>query len=124
VPPLTPQTDAHYSLKLEGNNGMAEMSQNTSPKPYAMLGAGQLVSSLWKSGDNQGGWTYRFNVYRMSGRNGHVSQLFRPADVQDLVKLCQVLAATLADDGCIPAEQRHDLADLSAKLDCITQTRN
>ena len=113
----------HPTLPDEGNNSMAEMSQNESLKPYAMLGTGQLVSNLWKSRDDQGGWTYRFNIYRMSGCNGHVSQLLRPADVQDLVKLCQVLAATLADDGCIPAEEQYDLADLSVKLDSITRTR-
>jgi hypothetical protein len=113
----------HHTLPHEGNNSMAEMSQNESLKPCAMLGTGRLVSNLWKSRDDQGGWTYRFNIYRMSGRNGRVSQLLRPADVQDLVKLCQALAATLADDGCIPPEQRHDLADLSVKLDSITRTR-
>ena len=113
----------HHTLPDEGNNSMAEMSQTESLKPYAMLGTGQLVSNLWKSRDDQGGWTYRFNIYRMSGCNGHVSQLLRPADVQDLVKLCQVLAATLADDGCIPAEEQYDLADLSVKLDSITRTR-
>jgi hypothetical protein len=89
-----------------------------------MLGAGPLVSSLWKTGDERSGWTYRFNIYRMNERNGQVSQVFRPTDVQDLVKLCQVLAATLADDGCIPEKQQRDLAELSVKLDCITRTRN
>ena len=113
----------HHTLPLTGNNSMAEMSQNKSLKPCAMLGTGQLVSNLWKSPDDQGGWTYRFNIYRMSGRNGRVSQLLRPADVQDLVKLCQALAATLANDDCIPAEQQYDLADLSVKLDSSTRTR-
>jgi hypothetical protein len=113
----------HHALPFKGNNSMAEMTPNESSKPCAMLGTGRLVSNLWKSRDDQGGWTYRFNIYRMSGRNGHVSQLLRPTDVQDLVKLCQALAATLADDGCIPPEQRHDLADLSVKLDSITRTR-
>jgi hypothetical protein len=89
-------------------------------KPYEMLGAGQLVSTVWKTGDDRGGWRYRFNVYRMSPRNGQVSQLLRPADVENLVKLCQVLAMTLADDGCMPAEQRRTLAHLAAKLDEIT----
>jgi hypothetical protein len=111
----------HHTLPHEGHNSMAEMSHNESLKPCAMLGTGQLVSNLWKSRDHQGGWTYRFNIYRMSGRNGNVSQLLRLADVQDLVKLCQALAATLADDDCIPPEQRRDLADLSVKLDSITR---
>ena len=94
----------------------------TTSKPYAMLGAGQLVSAVWKAGDERAGWSYRFNVYRMNGRDGHVEQLLRPTDVQDLVKLCQVLAATLADDGCIPTRQRRALANLAAKLDGITRT--
>lgn len=102
---------------------MQEREKNKSAKPYAVLGAGQLVSSLWKTGDEQRGWNYRFNIYRMNDRSGHVSQVFRPRDVQDLVRLCQVLAAALADDGCIPAVQRCDLAELSLKLDAITTTR-
>jgi hypothetical protein len=113
----------HHTLPHEGNNSMAEMRQSESLKPCAMLGTGQLVSNLWKFPDDQGGWRYRFNIYRMSGGNGHVSQLLRPVDVQDLVKLCQVLAATLANDDYIPAEQQYDLADLSVKLDSITRTR-
>ena len=98
---------------------MTRTKQLTASKPYEILGAGQLVSTVWKTGDSCGGWQYRFNVYRMSECNGHVSQLLRPADVESMVKLCQVLAMTLADDGCVPAEQRQKLADLAAKLDAI-----
>lgn len=97
--------------------------QTVISKPYAMLGAGPLVSGIWKSGDEQSGWAYRFNVYRTNPRTGHVSQLLRPADVPDLVKLCQVLAATLADDGCIAAPLRRALARLADELDSITQRR-
>ena len=88
-----------------------------------MLGTRRLASALWKIPNKQGDWTCRFNVYRMNGRTGHVSQLLRPDDVPDLVKLCQVLAVTLANDDCIPADQRRTLADLAVKLDAITQTR-
>jgi hypothetical protein len=86
-----------------------------------MLGAGQLVSSIWKSGGDRAGWTYRFNIYRMSSRSGQVSQFFQPADVRDLIKLCQVLAATLADDGCIADDLRTELANLFTRLDGITE---
>ncbi len=92
-------------------------------KPYAMLGAGHLTAAIWKSGDDRSGWSYRFNVYRMSNRNGQVSQLLRPTDVQDLVKLSQVLAAVLAEDGCMPTGQRRALDELAARLDTITRTR-
>jgi hypothetical protein len=103
---------------------MTQMRQQNTSKPYEMLGAGQLVSAVWKFGDERAGWAYRFNIYRMSQRNGRVSQLFRPTDVQDLVKLCQVMAVTLSDDGCVPIEQRRLLAALAAELDTITSKRN
>ena len=45
---------------------MKPNKQTTTKKPYTMLGAGQLVSTIWKDGDEQSGWSYRFNVYRMS----------------------------------------------------------
>ena len=95
-------------------------SNSRNQKPYMMLGAGELVSSVWKSGDERAGWNYRFNIYKMSQRNGRVLQLFQPSDVQDLVKLCQVLAVALSDDGCVSAEQHHLLATLAADLDTIT----
>ena len=97
--------------------------QTVISKPYAMLGAGQLVSGIWKTGDERSGWAYRFNLYRTNHHTGHVSQLLRPADVPDLVKLCQVLAATLADDGCVAAPVRRALAQLATELDAITQGR-
>ena len=103
---------------------MRQTKKRKTPKPYAVLGAGSLVSSIWKAGQVRSGWLYRFNVFRMGAHNGHVSQLLRPADLPDLVRLCHVLAATLADDGCIPLEQREILADLAVKLDRITRTRN
>jgi hypothetical protein len=52
--------------------------------------------------------------------NGRVTRLLRPADVIDLAKLCQVLAATFVDDGCISAKERQLLRNLAAKLDAIT----
>lgn len=89
-------------------------SQGQKPcKPYTVLGAGRLCSSLWKAGEERCGWTYRFNIYRMAADNGHVSQFLRPSDVESLAKLCQVLAATLSDDGCLPEVQRHALSALA-----------
>ncbi len=88
-----------------------------SHRPYTMAGAGPLVSSVWKVGDSEVGWAYRFNIYRMTPRTGHVTQLFKPEDVLHLSKLCRVLAAILADDGCIPASLRSELVSLTEKFD-------
>lgn len=93
-------------------------------RPYEIVGAGQIASSVWKTGDERSGWAYHFNIFRMNDRNGHVSQSFRPADVEDLVKLCRVLAMTLADDGCVSIDQRSQLTQLAADLDTITSKRN
>jgi hypothetical protein len=109
---------------LTGTNKMTQARQSTASKPYEIVGAGQLVSAVWKKNDDRGGWGYRFNVYRMSARDGGVSHLLRPADLESMVKLCQVLAATLADDGCMPARERRALADLAAELDEITDKGN
>lgn len=93
-------------------------NRSSSPSPpYEMVGAGQLTSSVWKQGDEDSGWAYRFNIFRMAPATGRVSQLLYPSDVPDLVNLCRVLATVLADDGCIPAAQRRALANLAAQLD-------
>lgn len=92
------------------------------PRPYAMLGAGQVMSSLWKQGDPASGWAYRFNVFRMSRADGQVSQLLRPEDVHDLVQICRILAAELVHDGCLPHAQRRALANLAETLNELTDT--
>ena len=90
----------------------------TSTQPYAKLGAGKLAATLWKKGGEQAGWYYRFNLFRMTHR-GRVSQLFLPADIVDLIRLSRVLAATLADDGCLSPPLRSELARLAAALDQV-----
>lgn len=93
-------------------------------RPYELVGAGQLASAIWKHGDIQSGWDYRFNIFRTKPQNGRVSQLLSPCDVHDLVKLSRVLAAVLADDGCLAASLRISLAELAAGLDSIIPPEN
>jgi hypothetical protein len=92
--------------------------------PYEMVGAGSLVSAVWKHGDLRSGWAYRFNIFRMRAGHGRVSQFLRPSDIHDLVKLSRVLAAVLADDGCIPLTQRLELRRLAHQLETITDTQD
>ena len=98
--------------------------QQTRTRPAAILGTGQLVATLWNDTDERVIRKDRFTFFRLNSRTGHVRQLFRPADLLDLVKLCQALAATLAEDGCLPTQQRQALADLAMRLDDITRTRS
>jgi hypothetical protein len=90
-------------------------------RPYAAVGAGPLTATIWKSGDECSGWRYAFNVFRQSRRTGRVTQLYQPDDVVDFVKLCQVLATVLADDGCLDTRLRHDLAQLAATLASVSE---
>lgn len=87
------------------------------PKPFVLVGAGPLSSTVWKTGDEHSGWRYRFNLFRLPAHNGRVSQLFRPSDLVDLAKLLQVLAAVIADDGCLTQTDRRMLTRLNAELD-------
>lgn len=86
-------------------------------KPMGMVGAGPLTSMIWKTGDPDAGWRYRFNLFRTTSRSGRISQLFTPADVIHFVKLAHVLAAVLADDGCLSPVERGVLKRLAADLD-------
>jgi hypothetical protein len=90
------------------------------PKPMAIVGAGPLTSMIWKDGDRHSGWRYRFNAFR-SAAGGRVSQLFRPADVIHFVKLAQVLAAVISDDGCLSQTERGVLKQLADDLDQLRQ---
>jgi hypothetical protein len=90
-----------------------------SAKPIATVGAGRLASMIWKDGNEQAGWRYHFNVFRIAHRGGRVSQMFVPPDVLQLVKLLQVLAAVIADDGCLAPADRSTLQRLATELDAL-----
>ena len=85
-------------------------------KPCAMLGAGSLAASLNKYGDEQGGWRYRFNIFRMSKASGRVSHKLSPRDMPDLVRLAQLLAFTLSEEDGLDSSLRDDLGCLFACL--------
>lgn len=78
---------------------------------------------VWKNGSEALGWEYRFNVFRMSNI-GDVGQEFAPHDLKYFVRLIQVLANCLAEDGCLPPAERQELADLAQRLDKITRPNN
>lgn len=106
---------------MRDNNTTASSTRFHPAKPYAMVGAGALASTVWKDGSEFGGWQYRFNVFRLN-QNGSVGQKFTPADLKHLVKLTQVLASVLADDGCVSNEEREELFQLAESLDDIIQS--
>jgi len=88
-------------------------------QPYAVLGAGDLVSHLHRDGESNDGKAYRFNLFRLQ-RDEQVTHALRPSDLRSIVKLCQVMAFTIADDGSITDELRKELFDLADDLDYIT----
>lgn len=102
---------------------MTSTKQPILSRPAAIVGAGRVVATLWNDGDQQDSEKYRFTFFRQSSRTGRVRQSFRPADLHDLVKLCQAVAALVAEDTSIPSPQQQALTDLADKLDAITRTR-
>ena len=87
------------------------------PRPMELVGAGPLMSSIWKLGGVESGWRYRFNVVRRSSEHGRFTDLFQPNDLLHFIKLIQVLAAVIADDGCLSQSERIILRGLAVRLD-------
>lgn len=88
-----------------------------SRKPYLLVGSGPLTATIWKSGTEPADENYRFNIIRISHKSGHVTQKFGPRDLRHLAKLVQVMAFTLADDGCVSEEMRESLSELAQSLE-------
>lgn len=93
-----------------------------SNEPYMVVGAGELVSHVRRSAVEPGVMSYYFNLFRLQ-LDGEASQLFRPRDLIDIVKACQVLAFTIADDGWVSSELRRELLALADDLDAVTQRK-
>lgn len=91
-----------------------------SRQPHAVLGAGALTSHVYRR-ERDGEVAYRFNCFRMNDE-ATVSHALQPSDLRDLVKLCQVLSFTIADDGWLSRELRLQLFMLAEQLDEVTRT--
>ena len=89
------------------------------PKPMMLVGAGPLTSTIWKLGNEESGWRYRFNVARQLVASECVTDLFQPMDLIHFVKLVQVLAAEIANDGCLTHDESMMLKNLLRQLDEI-----
>jgi hypothetical protein len=88
-------------------------------RPYAVLGAGDLVSHLQRQSEEGDVARYRFNIFRETDAKS-VTHSLRPCDLRCVIKLCQVLAFTIADDGWLSSDLRQELFQLAEELDQIT----
>lgn len=88
-----------------------------SNRPRASLGAGQLGSMLWRKDSRNRESSYRFTFFRMPAATGEVSQLFKPEDLPQLLKLLRLLATTLLDEGELEQPIATTLVELVSDLD-------
>lgn len=93
----------------------------TRSKPYCVVGSGCLTSHVWKNGDAQSGFFYRFNLFR-TRRNGEVTQLLRPDDVLPLAMFVRVFSQVFVDDGCISQHHRKIIHHVAHTLDELFDT--
>jgi hypothetical protein len=85
---------------------------------HEVVGAGNWVVTLHKGWQAPDEWRYWFRILRAEQTApATYSDVFHPADLLELPKLAQVLAATIVQDGCIEPSLRDDLACLAAGLD-------
>jgi len=96
------------------------MLQRQSRKPYTVAGAGPLTATIWKAGIDLQAGNYTFNLIRTNA-TGRVTQRFRPEDLLDFVKLIQVLAFILVDDGCLDPRLRKALRQLAERMQSVSE---
>lgn len=93
-------------------------TSTTNQTPYIIAGSGELVSHVYRT-DYDDCAKYSFNVFK-SPSDGGVTQLMGPEDLRDIVKVCQVLAFLILDDGRESDELNDSLLELNLQLDTIT----
>ena len=88
-------------------------------QPYFVAGSGHLISHVNRHATEVGAREYQFNLYRV-GANGEATSWLQPEDLRDLIKACQVLAFSIADDGWIESTLHRQLTELAEDLQQIT----
>lgn len=99
---------------------MPRLDHRNDSQPVAVLGAGDLVSHVHRWANCSGLESYRFNLFRMDDAMQAMHEL-RASDLLSLVKLCQVIAFAVEDDGWIAPRERDELRELLADLDGLTR---
>lgn len=97
------------------------MEFKESKQPYFVAGAGELVSHVHRQEAELNSLQYHFNIFRIDEK-GEATNWLRPGDLRDIVKACQVLAFSIADDGWVEDSLREQLSELAEELQLITDS--
>ena len=99
---------------------MLAPNRTSNEQPIAIVGAGELISHVYRENDESNPNNYRFNIFRItSGLT--VTHELQASDLRDIIKLCQVLGVSILDDGWIPSDATSALNSLVEQLDSLTQ---
>ena len=90
-----------------------------SKMPYFIAGSGDLVAHVRREKNELDAQPYSFNLFRIF-HDGEATSWLQPGDLRDIVKTCQVLAFSNADDGWVEDSLRTELAELARDLQNIT----
>lgn len=93
----------------------------SSKQPYFVIGAGDLIFHVHRQQPVLGSGNYDFNLFRIEA-TGEATSWLRPEDLRDIVKGCQILAFSIADDGWIDHSLRGQLFELAGQLQNITDS--
>ena len=98
-------------------NSATNGSTTGTREPDATVDSGRLAANLWMTRDDE--VDFDFNVLRVDRTTGAANQLFQSADVADLARLAQLLAAEMSMDMALGQETCDDLACLAACLEDV-----
>ena len=97
---------------------MRSLNHDAADVFIAWIGSGDLISKVIR-GVQDGAPGYTFQVDRLLADCTNSSSL-RATDLRSIVKLCQVLAFTIADDGWLGPQANAEMFRLADDLDYIT----
>jgi len=100
---------------------VATVETKKTKQPHFVAGAGELVCHVHRDDEGRSSFQYRFNLFRIDSE-GEATSWLRANDLRDIVKACQVLAFSIADDGWIEGSLREELAELANELQLTTDS--
>lgn len=107
------------------NHANERLDKKDDPQAFfgkMLVGAGSLVGTIWKLGNEDNENQYCFDIRRNPYATSPCKEKMVPQDIGNIIDLTRVMTDVMLDDGCLSKEERTVLKDVRFHLELIRKS--